>query len=697
MTNRTYPRPYSASVLSKKPRLKRFDVRFDGPPPPTPEGLNNGMKPHGGYRGLKQLPPSQFSFDKDEIYQHDINTEYNSVVNHENYALHGAPYWVNDVQKEITNSGESPLFTNNLLATGKFEQEHGSIHFERALLSSNRRRLAKPRRRHLNGKKEYYRPNSTHQYLSATDLRNLNENEEIMVRYGRPTRTTLLRARQRTNSAPVNAYDLRRENKRAEDAKSQSMFAASRDLFERETTPISYRSYNMYATNGETMHSFLTGARYNRAHLVDSKGLTVYGVYMPRENPAECFIAGPRRLKDVGEDIPSAPPDSPRSDIEETLSPTNVSRPTSSRPTPSRPTSSSSRSITKQWSSRPASNRKQISFPTKLSRPVSAKDSNTRSLPSKSSDGAKKETHFPDELTMSVPEHINKTGKHGVYVTLKGQKMIESVQSKLPRVTGISFPKIRKSRDFVEEIHYTSQPPPTPVDPSAVSHNRSRVEPSHADEHSEINANEDKKELQEPTEEIDKVNTKVELITDNAMPRHVVTEDISEVDIVENKMTEKKYMEIGLRKKVNFSTDQNEDKKILSKNDEFRINAEETSKTTTNAGMLVENNDKVLFFMTEESDENKLCEHDETILNQNDDKFKVTENMLDAEDVVETEHTNNEHNKNPNEVTDDVDDVIKVEILEMERNRKENDDENPEKDPVTSDNFPFKIEDEAKC
>ena len=45
-----------------------------------------------------------------------------------------------------------------------------------------------------------------------------------------------------------------------------------------------------------------------RAHLVDSKGLTVYGVYMPRGHPSDCFITGPRRLKDVGDDIPSAPP-----------------------------------------------------------------------------------------------------------------------------------------------------------------------------------------------------------------------------------------------------------------------------------------------------------------------------------------------------------------------------------------------------
>lgn len=72
----------------------------------------------------------------------------------------------------------------------QFEQEHGIIEFERSVLRSNTRRSSAPRRRHLNGKKEYYRPNSTHQYLSATDLRSLSDSEDSIIRYGRPTRTT---------------------------------------------------------------------------------------------------------------------------------------------------------------------------------------------------------------------------------------------------------------------------------------------------------------------------------------------------------------------------------------------------------------------------------------------------------------------------------------------------------------------------
>ena len=51
---------------------------------------------------------------------------------------------------------------------------------------------------------------------------------------------------------------------------------------------------------------------FYRAHLLDSKGLEVYGVYMPRENPAGCFMTGAYRVKDPGEEIPSAPPGKPK-------------------------------------------------------------------------------------------------------------------------------------------------------------------------------------------------------------------------------------------------------------------------------------------------------------------------------------------------------------------------------------------------
>lgn len=69
--------------------------------------------------GAKPLPPGQFSFNKEQAYQQEIEEEYRILVANENYEAHGAPYWLSDVQREVTHSGESPLFTNRLLATGK--------------------------------------------------------------------------------------------------------------------------------------------------------------------------------------------------------------------------------------------------------------------------------------------------------------------------------------------------------------------------------------------------------------------------------------------------------------------------------------------------------------------------------------------------------------------------------------------------
>jgi len=79
----------------------------------------------------------------------------------------------------------------DIIVSFQFEQEYGPVSFERALLHTPKRRImSAPRRRHLNSKRDFYRPNSTHQFLSATDLKTLENNEEDMVKYGRPTRTT---------------------------------------------------------------------------------------------------------------------------------------------------------------------------------------------------------------------------------------------------------------------------------------------------------------------------------------------------------------------------------------------------------------------------------------------------------------------------------------------------------------------------
>lgn len=47
-----------------------------------------------------------------------------------------------------------------------------------------------------------------------------------------------------------------------------------------------------------------------RAHLLDAKSLSVYGVYMPRTNPQGIFMTGhaTQRSRDKGHTIPAVPP-----------------------------------------------------------------------------------------------------------------------------------------------------------------------------------------------------------------------------------------------------------------------------------------------------------------------------------------------------------------------------------------------------
>ena len=46
MTNRNSPPSMTRGI--KKPRLRRVEIKFQG----TPEPVHNGLRPHGGYRGM---------------------------------------------------------------------------------------------------------------------------------------------------------------------------------------------------------------------------------------------------------------------------------------------------------------------------------------------------------------------------------------------------------------------------------------------------------------------------------------------------------------------------------------------------------------------------------------------------------------------------------------------------------------------
>ncbi|XP_046349905.2 uncharacterized protein LOC124130894 [Haliotis rufescens] len=395
---------------AKKPRLRYLDLSFEGRDQAHRAGISNGRRPHGGYKGCSKHPPTPLSQEKSREYHRKLRAEIDQLFDEEFLEVHGSPTWSVEASKEVTHSGESPLFLHKFMSPSK--EEHQYIRLSKsAVLNPNKCQPPLSR-----DGVTYYRPNRTHQYLSATELKDQSQNE-VNLKYGRPTRTTLLRARQRTNSAPVNSYEIRRETmKREGEIKTGSAYTNTKEFFQ-----------ELHATNGESFHSFITGARYNRAHCLDSKSLTMYGVYMPRNNPTACFVT--HKLKDVF-DTPCAPPDSPRSDVDEVSSPMTPRRPKTAPGYGRRPTPATSQPK-QAWGD---------------------------------SHGNEADKHGDERVYEELifwPSGLNVKGR-GMGVTLNRANSMPKLNSRLPSVQGISMERIRKSRDPVEETSLINQPPPTP-------------------------------------------------------------------------------------------------------------------------------------------------------------------------------------------------------------------------------------------
>lgn len=288
---------------SKPKGLRYLDLSFEGRHPTNENEPNNGVLPHGGYKGSKYHPPGQFSHDKSREYHDQLRNDIDNFLDDEYLTEKGTPKYVADYTKETVHSGESPLFTNKLLAQNKLEQQYGPIVWNKALLKPNK--CGPPLTK--NGV-TYYRPIKAHQFLTNTELRNASAGE-VDIKLGRPTRAMLLRARQRCNSAPLNSYETRRENQR----KSESRLSVTRP-----SSAQSGKGPSVSLPEGESMHSFLIGARYNRAHYLDSKSLFRCGVYMPRSNPGQAFFVDKLRksAERESESTPGTPPDSPSSDTD---------------------------------------------------------------------------------------------------------------------------------------------------------------------------------------------------------------------------------------------------------------------------------------------------------------------------------------------------------------------------------------------
>ncbi|ESO86430.1 hypothetical protein LOTGIDRAFT_235459 [Lottia gigantea] len=350
-------------------------------PIPTAVNVQNGLSNTQtvGYlnstKRATKYPLSIHSFNKSDSYRQSLLEDIDTIYRNEILAAHGSPTWVAEISKQMTHSGESPLFLQNLLSPHKPDHKSKRPSSARSVVEG-----------------KYYRPNRMHQYLSPTELRD-HWQGEIDVKYGKPTRTTLLRAQQRAGSVPVNAYDERRkqiENEKKLQASCQSLFTPK-------------ESYDV-DTDGESQHSFLTGARYNSAHILDSRSLCLYGIYMPRENPERYFVN--RKKQDRKYQCPSAPPDSPRS------------------------TTNS------------------VSFVKRI-RPKTAPNYGRRSSPS------------PRQAWVQTPTPIQ-TPRPESYTGIMSPEQQPNIKSLLPSVKGISVSKAAKNMMRLSSEYCTQSPPPSP-------------------------------------------------------------------------------------------------------------------------------------------------------------------------------------------------------------------------------------------
>ncbi|XP_066266691.1 protein PRRC2A-like isoform X1 [Branchiostoma lanceolatum] len=231
--------------------------------------LANGRRPHGGVRGTKGFPMSSYSVDQTEEHMDELAQEARKQSALGPHARTPSPAWVLEVRSQQTHSGEAALLTSQLLASNKGEQTVGV-------------KPKKPKFKKIvvNGL-TYHRPMKAHQFLTAADTASETSSEASSL--GRPTRASLLRARHhRSQSAPSSqtSTDIKRYLQRMKDTRPLT------GKLPKELNPI-------VAEDGETVHAFLIGARYNRSQVMDVQSLNRFGLFVPRANPNGCFLTQP--------------------------------------------------------------------------------------------------------------------------------------------------------------------------------------------------------------------------------------------------------------------------------------------------------------------------------------------------------------------------------------------------------------------
>ena len=318
------------------------------------------------------------------------------------------------------------------------------------------------------------------------------------------------------------------------------------------------------------------------------------------------------------------------------------------------------------------------------------------------------------------------SGKTGVYVTLKGHKVLDAVESKLPRVTGISLPKLRKRHDAVEETVFVNQPPPTPVDVSLGSIDRNKFEALHGEliqqSHIEpiINEelNQDRHEIHDTVPSkiqtkttdqykevkfadrvanidingqmnVEQINTKQVLDENNksAMDStnteqrdQTVQNEVMEVENVvkiETKEEAKKLEPKALEKEKDKGVSQEPigEKVIKSKQESKKeLSSIDGQNVQKEGAALSEKGDKVVFFMTEDGGEKTAL----GIAEPGDKNNSTSESSENEEEIAVTPSSNNAN----------VETVIRVEVSESEKKESKDLLNEPDK-AITSDDFPF--------
>ena len=333
------------------------------------------------------------------------------------------------------------------------------------------------------------------------------------------------------------------------------------------------------------------------------------------------------------------------------------------------------------------------------------------------------ESPFTNNLYKSRVLHIS--GKSGVYVTLKGHKMLDTVESKLPRVTGISLPKLRKRHDAVEETLYVNQPPPTPVDISLGSLDRNKFEALHGEQltptepiiNEEVNmgnleADEDNVPKEEPIKQTDThkevkfADRVASIVIDDAIKeleseqkvlakeenaKGELTEETTEKAIENNKDKVDTQVDIKAHEEEKTITDEMAKYEVLDSQEtvdetiidevvkENAVSAKEETKESKNTEetKTIDNavvDDNVVFFVTEEKEETEE-EKSERIEKTVDSS---SESDLNGEEDIDIVVSNGENNV-------EIEKVIRVEVTETEKTVEATE---PDK-ALTSENFPF--------